>query len=82
MLVSPFDRLRFRIWQLAGFDPQIPFGRLTTFGRWDLVLTIAVAAALGWYWNHEPATVTALFLPIALLGIAVTAIAFAVSTRG
>jgi hypothetical protein len=83
MLSSPFDQLRFRIWQRTSVDPQIQFrlGWLAPglVAWWDVVGTIAAAGVLGWYWNGEAASVTTILRPVALLGIALMVGAFAVS---
>ena len=85
MLVPPFVQLRFRIWQRTGFDPRIEFrlGWLAKGAKpwWDVIGTMTAAGVLGWYGNSEPASVTRILLPVAFFGIALTAVAFAVSVR-
>ena len=83
MLVPPFVQLRFRIWQRIGVDPQLQFRFrwLAKVRGWDVVATIAAAVALGWYANNEPASLTRILFPVAILGVASIVVAFLVCVR-
>ena len=83
MLLPPFVQLRFRIWQLTGFDRQLTIrlgwlakGTKSLFAWWDVIGTMVVAGGVGWYCNTEPASAMTILLPVALLAVVLIVVSF------